>query len=376
MVGTRYRLGGTDPQQGLDCSGLVFYTYSQAGYEVPRARPGSAGSCRTENPRLSRRSPGHRAVGRAACRLLGRVPAYNPPTRFSHLETRMIAVFGATGNTGRATVKELQALGEDPLCVIRDPEKAKKVLAPGSRTVVAEITDRAALEKALQGVKSVFVVTGHNPQTGPQQINILEAAKAAGVEFFAKVSGGRALVSPDSPSVVGRAHYAIEEALKSSGLDWCILSPGLFMQNTFTQIESIKADGKIVQPFASDLPLAFVDVRDTGAVGARIVANPSAHAGKVIAFTGALTTFPAFAQDFSAVLGKPIAYVGVPVEKAMEAMTRRGMPEWLVEHLGTIGRIGERGAFSTANTRVIEDIVGRPPLTTRRFVEDHQDMFR
>ena len=36
MVGTRYRFGGTDPQQGFDCSGLVFYTYSQAGYEVPR----------------------------------------------------------------------------------------------------------------------------------------------------------------------------------------------------------------------------------------------------------------------------------------------------------------------------------------------------
>jgi cell wall-associated NlpC family hydrolase len=36
MVGTRYRFGGTDPQQGFDCSGLVFYTYGQAGYEVPR----------------------------------------------------------------------------------------------------------------------------------------------------------------------------------------------------------------------------------------------------------------------------------------------------------------------------------------------------
>ena len=131
----------------------------------------------------------------------------------------MIAVIGATGNTGRATVKELQALGEDPLCVVRDAEKARKVLAPGSRTAIAEITDRAALEQALRGVKSVFVVTGHNPQTGPQQINILEAAKAAGVEFIAKVSGGRALVSPDSTSVVGRGHYEIEEAIRSSGLD-------------------------------------------------------------------------------------------------------------------------------------------------------------
>ena len=288
----------------------------------------------------------------------------------------MIAVIGATGNTGRATVKELQALGEDPLCIIRDPEKAKTVLAPGSRTAVAEITDRAALEQALRGVKSVFVVTGHNPQTAEQQINVLEAAKAAGVEFFVKVSGGRALVSPDSPSVVGRGHYEIEEAIKSSGLDWCILSPGLFMQNTFGQIESIKNDGKIVQPFANDLPLAFIDVRDTGAVGARVVANPSAHAGKLYAFTGALTTYPAFAQDFSDVLGKPIAYIGVPVEKAMEAMKQRGMPDWLVEHLGTIGRIGAEGAFSTENTQVIEDIVGRAPITTRQFVEDHQAMFK
>jgi uncharacterized protein YbjT (DUF2867 family) len=288
----------------------------------------------------------------------------------------MIAVIGATGNTGRATVRELQALGEDPLCVIRDPEKAKTVLAPGSRTAVAEITDRSALEQALRGVKSVFVVTGHNPQTGPQQINILEAAKAAGVEFFAKVSGGRALVSPDSTSVVGRGHYEIEEAIRSSGLDWCILSPGLFMQNTFAQIESIRNDGKIIQPFANDLPLAFIDVRDTGAVGARIAADPSAHIGKIHAFTGALTTYPDFAQDFADVLGKDVTYIGVPVEKAMEAMSQRGMPEWLVEHMGTIGRIGAEGAFSTANTQIIEDIVGRAPITTRQFVEDHQHMFR
>ena len=36
MVGTRYRFGGTDPIEGFDCSGLVHYAYSQAGYDVPR----------------------------------------------------------------------------------------------------------------------------------------------------------------------------------------------------------------------------------------------------------------------------------------------------------------------------------------------------
>jgi cell wall-associated NlpC family hydrolase len=37
MVGARYRLGGADPVQGFDGSGLAFYAYSQAGYRIPRA---------------------------------------------------------------------------------------------------------------------------------------------------------------------------------------------------------------------------------------------------------------------------------------------------------------------------------------------------
>jgi cell wall-associated NlpC family hydrolase len=36
MVGTRYLYGGTDPIEGFDCSGLVYYAYEQAGYRVPR----------------------------------------------------------------------------------------------------------------------------------------------------------------------------------------------------------------------------------------------------------------------------------------------------------------------------------------------------
>ncbi|HEX5777624.1 MAG TPA: NAD(P)H-binding protein, partial [Xanthobacteraceae bacterium] len=73
----------------------------------------------------------------------------------------MIAVVGATGNSGRAAVKELRALGENPLCVVRNADKAKDVLSADASVAVAEVTDRASLEKALKGVDRVFIVTGH-----------------------------------------------------------------------------------------------------------------------------------------------------------------------------------------------------------------------
>ncbi len=286
-----------------------------------------------------------------------------------------VAVVGATGNTGRAVVKELQALGQNPVSVVRNADKAREVLGAAATTAVAELNDRPALEKALAGVDSVFVVTGHNPGMVEQQNNVLDAALQAGVKYLVRVGGGRAVAKADSQSVVGRGHAAIEERLKSSGIGWVILRPGLFMQNVLGQAASIQNDSKIVLPFAKDLPVSLIDVRDTGAVGARILLDPAPHVGKTYEFTGKLTTYGDFATVLSGVLGRPITYVGITPEQAEQGMKSRGMPDWLVAHLVTIAKIGEAGGFSTENTKVIEDLVGRAPITTKQFVEDFKAAF-
>ncbi len=287
----------------------------------------------------------------------------------------MIAVVGATGNTGRAVVKELRHLGHEPLCIVRNAEKAREVLGTSAKTAVAELTDCAGLDEALQGIESVFVVTGHNPQMAEQQNNVLDAALKAGVKHLVRVSGGRAVVRPDSGSVVGRGHHAIEERLRQSGIGWIILRPGLFMQNAFTQTASIKNDGKIVLPFANNLPVALTDVRDTGAVGARILVDPAAHVGKTYEFTGALTTYGEFAEVFSQVLGRKITYVAATIAQAEQAMKARGMPDWLVTHLVAMARVAAEGGFSNENIGPIRTIVGRDPITTRQFVEDFKSLF-
>jgi uncharacterized protein YbjT (DUF2867 family) len=286
-----------------------------------------------------------------------------------------IAVIGATGNTGRAAVKELRALGKNPVCVIRNGEKASEVLGADAKTVVAELTDRPALEKALAGVQSVFVVTGHNPGMVEQQNNVLDAARKAGAQYLVRVSGARAAAKAGSESVVGSGHAAINERLKASGIKWVILSPSMFMQNMLGQAASIKTDGKIVLPFARDLPVALIDVRDTGAVGAHVLLDPAPHVGKTYDLTGKLTTYGAFAEVFSSVLGRPIAYVAITLAQAEQGMKARGMPDWLVAHNVSLAKVGMAGGFSTEHTKQIEDLVGRAPITTKQFVEDFKALF-
>lgn len=286
-----------------------------------------------------------------------------------------IAVVGATGNTGRSVVKELRQLGHNPICVVRNADKAREVLGADARAAIAELADKAALEKALAGVESVFVVTGHNPGMVEQQNNVLDAALKAGVKYLVRVSGGRDVAKADSTSVVGRGHAAIEERLKGAGIKWTILRPGLFMQNLLGQAATIKSDSKIVMPYPADFPIAWTDVRDTGAIGARILIDPAPHAGKTYEFTGKRTTNAEFAETFSLLLGRKIAYVPVTVEQNEAAMKARNMPDWLVTHLVTIAKIGNAGGFSNENTKPIEDIVKRPPLTTRQFVETYKAAF-
>jgi uncharacterized protein YbjT (DUF2867 family) len=298
-------------------------------------------------------------------------------TNLGQETTMTVAVVGATGNTGRAVVKELRALGHNPVCVVRNADKAREVLGADAKTAIAELTDRTALEKALAGAESVFVVTGHNPGMVEQQNNILDAALGAGAKYLVRVGGGRAVARADSESVVGRGHAAIEERLASSGIGWVILRPGLFMQNVLGASAMIKDEGKLAVAYAcaKDQPVALIDVRDTGAIGARILIDPAPHVGKTYEFTGALTSYDEFADVLSQVLGRKIVYVEKNLEQSEQILRSRQMPDWLIAHVLMLGKVGAQGAFSVADTNPIENIVGRAPITTKQFVEDFKPAF-
>jgi nucleoside-diphosphate-sugar epimerase len=72
------------------------------------------------------------------------------------LSDASIAVTGATGFLGRYLVDKLRARGAHVVAVVRDRDKAARLLAPEVEVRVAELADRGALSRAFQGVAAVI----------------------------------------------------------------------------------------------------------------------------------------------------------------------------------------------------------------------------
>lgn len=286
----------------------------------------------------------------------------------------MIVVFGATGNIGGALVKELSAKGVQFKCAVRDVEAAKGKLGDTVDLVEADLSNQASLDAALAGAEKVFLVCGHSPVLADLEGNAIEAAKAAGVKHFVKCSGSTAGITPDAESVVGRAHYASEQALKASGMDYTILQPNLFFQTLLGQAPMIAGESKMAMPLAPDAPLSMIDTRDVGAVAAAVLTSDG-HAGQTYYLSGAASNLNAFGAELTKQLGRDIAIMTPPLEAAKGMMEQRGMPEWLVTHQLAMMKLGATGGFGDVSENVAK-LSGNPPRTLAAFVTDYIGAFQ
>src|SRR5712664_1840764 len=82
----------------------------------------------------------------------------------SKKDKRVVAVFGATGHTGRFVVAELSRRGMTPVAIARDSEalKAADFSSPEVIRRPAIINDTASLPDALKGAPAVINCAGRS----------------------------------------------------------------------------------------------------------------------------------------------------------------------------------------------------------------------
>ncbi|NKX50363.1 NAD(P)H-binding protein, partial [Arthrobacter deserti] len=132
---------------------------------------------------------------------------------------------GGTGQLGGRVAGLLSAAGIPVRLIVRDPSRAPQL--PGATTAQAAFGDRQACRTALQGVRTLFMVSADGAGDRVEQhYAFIDAAAEAGVEHIVYTSFYGA--APEATFTLARDHFATEEKLRGSGLKHTLLRNNLY----------------------------------------------------------------------------------------------------------------------------------------------------
>ncbi|MFF4371247.1 SDR family oxidoreductase [Streptomyces sp. NPDC001594] len=271
----------------------------------------------------------------------------------------MMLVTGATGTIGREVLRHLAP--EVPVRVMaRQP--ARVTDAPAKAEIVPGDYDEAeSLDRALEGVDSVFLVTSRVGRDDDRRF--LRAAREAGVRHVVKLSAA-AVEDSRADDLITRWQRGNEDLLRGSGMEWTLLRPRSFMSNTLSWASSVRSAG-VVRALYGTSANSCVDPRDVAEVAVRALTEPG-HAGRVHVLTGpaALTAVEQTAQ-LSELLGRALRYEEMGPEGARSLWSTR-YPDPVVEALLRSAERQRDGAKAGV-VDTVEEVTGRPAGTFRAW---------
>ena len=283
----------------------------------------------------------------------------------------MILITGATGNNGQELIRQLTQMGQRVRALVRKPAEAAKLDGSNLEVVAGDFDLPETLEVALQGAEKAFLLTPVAERFVQWQKGFIQAAQRAKIKHLVKFSGMGA--DARSASELLRLHAQTDDVLRRSGVPFTILQPNSFHQNMLSSTNTIKAQGVFYWPL-KNASQSTVDIRDISAVAAKVFAT-SGHEGKTYVITGPeALTFQEAAEKLSAVLGRKIQYVDVPISAAADGMRNSGMPDWNVRAVSDLLAYFATGAAATV-TDTVPRLLGRPATSFEQFVKDHRAAF-
>lgn len=162
----------------------------------------------------------------------------------------MFLVTGATGGLGRRIVRLLRERNQSVRAFVKLTSRYSELEHRGAQILIGDLLEERDIQKACQGVQYVISAHGSNAssQGGAQaldyraNIDLIDAAKAAGVEHFVLISVlGADRGYEDAP--VFKAKWAVEQYLRASGLNYTILRPSGFSSNLLPLAEQFRRTG-------------------------------------------------------------------------------------------------------------------------------------
>ena len=272
-----------------------------------------------------------------------------------------IAVTGSTGQLGGRVARLLAATGTPQRLIVRDATRAPDL--PGATVRQASYADQAAARAALDGIDTVFMVSGaESPDRVDQHTAFVDAAVAAGVRHLVYVSFAGA--SPRATFTLARDHWATERHIAASGVAWTFLRDSLYADFLPAMVGE---DGVLRGP-AGGGRVAAVAQDDIAEVAALILRTPSAHAGATYDLTGPQAlTLSEVAATIASATGRQVSYHPETIDEAYTSRASYGAPDWQVEAwVSTYTAIAARELAAVSSS--IPDLLGRPATSLAQLL--------
>ena len=285
----------------------------------------------------------------------------------------MILVISSNGNQGRALVPKLSAAGMKVRALRNRPVTGAVEAQDNVEIMMGDATDRSSLEKALEGVKTVFHIA---PTVHPQ-----ERSMGTGlVDLIRDIGGIHLVYSSVIHSVASRlpqhkAKRDVEEHIIESGIDFTILKPADYMMPGM--LDGAFQTGTLDIPFYMVRPQAMVAIDDLSDVALKVIREREAHYGASYDLASEVVDPEIMRQVTEAVCGKTLVnrvksadeyfdlfFPGTdPSDEPQRYAILRFIETWYATH------------DFPGNSNVLSWLLGRAPVSFKAFAENEFKRF-
>jgi len=240
----------------------------------------------------------------------------------------MNLIVGATGILGSEICRLLAEKGEPVRALVRstsNPDKVAQLKALKAEVILGDLKDRRSLDAACRGATAVVSTASStlSRQEGDSiesvdregQVNLVDAASAAGVTHFVLISFPN--VDIDFP--LQRAKRAVEDRLRSSGMSYTILQPTFFTEVWLSPALGFDPKNAKAQIYGSGHhKISFISFQDVARFAVAAL-DPRLAPNAIVKLGGPEALSPLEAVRLAEqVVGKPIEVQHVP-EEALRA---------------------------------------------------------
>ncbi len=213
-----------------------------------------------------------------------------------------IMVTGATGGYGSYAIPFIKEFAPEAEVygIARNDAKAADLKKQGIIPRIADYSDVDSLVKAFEGIERLLFIS---VSVHELQINVVEAAKLAGIQFIAYTS-----IAGIDNSKFGLEinHKATEQLIMESGIPHTFLRDNWYLDMMQGMIRAAAKSGKMLY-FAENGKAAWALKKDYAEVGARVITGEGYP--EVLELAGRPVTYAEIGAAIAEAIGRPVEIV-------------------------------------------------------------------